>query len=77
MSALQLRVLGQCSVSGARACDLILPHSSVPTPIFMPVGTQGTMKGLTTAQLEEMDCRIILGNTYHLGLRPVSIEIHK
>ncbi|XP_070532409.1 queuine tRNA-ribosyltransferase catalytic subunit 1-like isoform X2 [Ptychodera flava] len=36
----------------------------------MPVGTQGTMKGMTTKQLEELDCQIILGNTYHLGARP-------
>ena len=36
----------------------------------MPVGTQGTMKGLTSEQLEEMNCQILLGNTYHLGLRP-------
>jgi queuine tRNA-ribosyltransferase len=38
--------------------------------MFMPVGTQGTVKGLTSAQLEELDCHVILGNTYHLGLRP-------
>jgi tRNA-guanine family transglycosylase len=37
----------------------------------MPVGTQGTMKGLTSEQLEDLDCKILLGNTYHLGLRPV------
>lgn len=47
-----------------------LPHASVDTPVFMPVGTQGTLKGLLTEQLEKMDCRIMLGNTYHLGNRP-------
>ena len=36
----------------------------------MPVGTQGTVKGLTASQLEQLDCEIILGNTYHLALRP-------
>jgi tRNA-guanine family transglycosylase len=36
----------------------------------MPVGTQGTLKGILPKQLEELDCRIILGNTYHLGNRP-------
>ncbi|XP_050362340.1 queuine tRNA-ribosyltransferase catalytic subunit isoform X2 [Nymphalis io] len=47
-----------------------LPHYSVKTPVFMPVGTQGTMKGLLPDQLENLDCEIILGNTYHLGNRP-------
>lgn len=47
-----------------------LPHYECQTPMFMPVGTQGTMKGLTSQQLEELDCQVILGNTYHLGLRP-------
>lgn len=47
-----------------------LPHYTVHTPVFMPVGTSGCMKGLTTAQLEDLDCHIILGNTYHLGLQP-------
>ena len=47
-----------------------LPHFTVATPQFMPVGTSGCMKGLTTEQLEELDCHIILGNTYHLALQP-------
>jgi len=47
-----------------------LPHATVETPVFMPVGTQGTLKGLLPEQLEAMDCRIMLGNTYHLGNRP-------
>jgi queuine tRNA-ribosyltransferase len=49
-----------------------LPHAIVETPVFMPVGTQGTLKGILPEQLEhpEIDCRIMLGNTYHLGLRP-------
>ncbi|XP_047173616.1 queuine tRNA-ribosyltransferase catalytic subunit 1-like [Vigna umbellata] len=38
----------------------------------MPVGTQGTIKGLTNSQLEDIGCQIILGNTYHLALRPTS-----
>lgn len=45
-------------------------HGSVDTPVFMPVGTQGTVKGLTPAQLHELGAEIILGNTYHLYLRP-------
>ncbi|KAI8871932.1 putative queuine tRNA-ribosyltransferase [Ramicandelaber brevisporus] len=49
---------------------MTLPHFTAHCPMFMPVGTQGTMKGLTTGQLEELDCHVILGNTYHLGNRP-------
>lgn len=56
----------------ARAAQLTLPHFTCQTPLFMPVGTQGTIKGLTTQQLEEIGCQIILGNTYHLALRPTS-----
>uniref|UniRef100_F1L4N9 Queuine tRNA-ribosyltransferase catalytic subunit 1 n=1 Tax=Ascaris suum TaxID=6253 RepID=F1L4N9_ASCSU len=54
----------------ARRGILRLPHSVVDTPVFMPVGTQGTMKGLLPEQLLQMDCRILLCNTYHLGHRP-------
>eukprot|EP00039_Didymoeca_costata_P022459 m.4573 g.4573 ORF g.4573 m.4573 type:complete len:401 (+) comp3020_c0_seq2:269-1471(+) len=67
---LQFEILAECSTSRARAADLTLPHSVVPLPIFMPVGTQGTMKGLTSDQLRELGCKIMLSNTYHLGLRP-------
>ena len=49
---------------------MALPHSLVETPVFMPVGTQGTLKGLLPCQLEDLDCRIMLSNTYHLGNRP-------
>ena len=45
-------------------------HGTVETPVFMPVGTQGTVKALTPAHLDEIGARIILGNTYHLNLRP-------
>ncbi|KAG9337851.1 hypothetical protein JZ751_027502 [Albula glossodonta] len=67
---LALRILAECPVSKARACDLILPHGTVNTPVFMPVGTQGTMKGITADQLQDLGCKICLGNTYHLGMRP-------
>lgn len=56
--------------SGARLGILHLPHGDVPTPIFMPVGTQGTVKTLHPEDLETLGARIILGNTYHLCLRP-------
>ncbi|MGL5721371.1 MAG: tRNA guanosine(34) transglycosylase Tgt [Brevinema sp.] len=54
----------------ARACMLTLPHGEVPTPIFMPVGTQGTVKTLSQEELVEIDAPIILSNSYHLYLRP-------
>eukprot|EP00795_Rhopilema_esculentum_P010547 gene10547-19277_t len=67
---LSFNILAKCSTTKARTSILKLPHYEVETPIFMPVGTQGTMKGLTTDQLENLNCQIILANTYHLGMRP-------
>ncbi len=54
----------------ARAGVLTTPHGNVETPIFMPVGTQATVKSLTPVQLEEIGVQILLSNTYHLYLRP-------
>lgn len=54
----------------ARAGTLTLLHGPISTPVFMPVGTQGTIKCLTVQQVEELGPEIILGNTYHLGHRP-------
>ena len=54
----------------ARAGRFATAHGEVLTPAFMPVGTQGTVKGVTPAQLKEIGPQVILGNTYHLGLRP-------
>ncbi len=54
----------------ARRATLTLPHGAVETPVFMPVGTQGTVKAIPQHLLEELDARLILGNTYHLYLRP-------
>ena len=48
------------------------PHGDIPTPIFSPVGTQATVKAVTPAQLDELDAKLILANTYHLHLRPGS-----
>jgi queuine tRNA-ribosyltransferase len=56
--------------SGARLGRLHTPHGAVDTPAFMPVGTAGTVKGLTQQALEELAVEILLGNTYHLYLRP-------
>jgi queuine tRNA-ribosyltransferase len=54
----------------ARRGRLTLNHGVVETPIFMPVGTYGTVKGITPRSLEEMGAQIILGNTFHLWMRP-------
>jgi len=56
--------------ANARRGRLHTPHGVVETPMFMPVGTQATVKGLTPEQLEQIGTRILLGNTYHLTLRP-------
>lgn len=69
-SALTFELIAKCSVTKARAATLLLPHGPVPLPIFMPVATQASLKGLTPEQLEETGCRLCLNNTYHLGLKP-------
>lgn len=56
--------------TGARLGKIHTSHGVINTPIFMPVGTQATVKSMTSEDLEEMDANIILGNTYHLYLRP-------
>src|SRR5207244_8599698 len=55
---------------GARRARLHTAHGTVETPVFMPVGTQATVKGLTPVHLEEAGVQMLLGNTYHLTLRP-------
>jgi tRNA-guanine family transglycosylase len=65
-SALSWKIIANCSTTKARVGKLTLPHGPVDTPVFMPVGTQGTLKGLTPKQLEELNCQIMLNNTYHL-----------
>src|SRR6202012_4862217 len=54
----------------ARTGTLTTPHGDVPTPTFMPVGTQGSVKGLSPDEVAATGARIVLGNTYHLWLRP-------
>lgn len=67
---LAYQVMAKCSTTKARVGNLVLPHHHVDTPVFMPVGTQGTLKGILPDQLISLNCQILLGNTYHLGLRP-------
>lgn len=71
---MKFEVIAQCTTSKARASVLHLVHASVNTPVFMPVGTQGTLKGLTPTQLKETSCVMALGNTYHLANRPVRFQ---
>jgi queuine tRNA-ribosyltransferase len=63
-------LLAQDPACSARAGRFNTPHGPVPTPAFMPVGTQGTVKGITVDQLRATGATMILGNTYHLALRP-------
>eukprot|EP00929_Paragymnodinium_shiwhaense_P087424 TRINITY_DN47602_c0_g1_i1.p1 TRINITY_DN47602_c0_g1~~TRINITY_DN47602_c0_g1_i1.p1 ORF type:complete len:483 (-),score=139.68 TRINITY_DN47602_c0_g1_i1:82-1530(-) len=61
----------------ARAATVRLPHGPVLTPVFMPVGTQGTIKGMTSEEMQELDCKILLGNTFHLANRPTCELLRK
>ncbi|WP_293223103.1 tRNA guanosine(34) transglycosylase Tgt [Ottowia sp.] len=67
---LHFELLGQDPHSHARRGRLTLNHGAVETPIFMPVGTYGTVKGVLPRSLHEMGAQIILGNTFHLWMRP-------
>jgi queuine tRNA-ribosyltransferase len=66
------QLLGKDPATGARRGRLATLHGTVETPVFMPVGTQGTVKAVTPVHLREIGAQIILGNTYHLNLRPGS-----
>ncbi len=65
------------TATAARRGRLRTRHGVVETPIFMPVGTQGTVKAVTPAHLREIGAQIILGNTYHLNLRPGSALVRE
>ena len=62
--------IAKIDLTGARRGVLNTPHGTIETPVFMPVGTQATVKSLRNEALEELGASIILGNTYHLYLRP-------
>jgi queuine tRNA-ribosyltransferase len=71
MAALQFELKGNCPHSAARAGTISTDHGEILTPIFMPVGTAGSVKAVSQQQLvEDVGAQIILGNTYHLYLRP-------
>ncbi|KAK9870017.1 hypothetical protein WA026_006112 [Henosepilachna vigintioctopunctata] len=67
---LNFTICAECKTSKARVGKMELPHGVVDTPVFMPVGTQGTLKGILPEQLEKLDLQIMLANTYHLGSKP-------
>jgi queuine tRNA-ribosyltransferase len=74
---LEFEIKSKDKNSKARTGVLRLPHGEVKTPVFMPVGTNGTVKALTTDDLKEIGFDIILSNTYHLYLRPGEEVIEK
>ena len=67
---IRFEITGRSSETAARTGILRTPHGDVETPVFMPVGTQATVKAISQEELRELGLRIILGNTYHLYLRP-------
>ena len=69
--AITYELIHECKQTGARRGVIHTPHGDIQTPIFMPVGTQATVKAMTPEELkEEVKAQIILSNTYHLYLRP-------
>lgn len=77
MEEFSFKVTHICKQSGARTGVFVTPHGQIETPIYMPVGTQATVKSLTPEDLEEIEAQIILSNTYHLYLRPGNELIKK
>ena len=77
MSGVRFDVVGVDPSSGLRAGVLHTPHGSVPTPAFMPVGTLGSVKALTPADVSNTGARIVLANSYHLALRPGAATVER
>ena len=70
MKKFEYKVIHTCKQSGARVGKFTTPHGEITTPVFMPVGTQATVKSLTPAELDDAGTEIILSNSYHLYMRP-------
>lgn len=70
MSQFHYEVVKVCRQSGARIGRLTTPHGVIETPVFMPVGTNATVKSLSPEEVREVGSQILLSNTYHLHLRP-------
>ncbi len=73
----QFEIIAKDPHSNARAGLLHTPHGTIKTPVFMPVGTQATVKGMTPKHIKDTNAQIILSNTYHLALRPGGALIEK
>ena len=73
----EFKVIAECPVTGARAGEFVTPHGVIKTPVFMPVGTLAAVKAMSPDELKAINSQIILGNTYHLYLRPGSEIISK
>ena len=70
MNQFKFELIKECPHTHARAGILHTPHGDIETPVFMPVGTQATVKGVKPEELKDIGAQIILSNTYHLYLRP-------
>ncbi len=70
--AVKYELIKTCTQTGARLGKLHTPHGTIDTPVFMPVGTQATVKSMTPEEIVEIGAGIILSNTYHLMMRPGS-----
>jgi len=70
MNKLGYTLIAQDEKTAARRGTLATAHGEIQTPVFMPVGTRGTVKGMTSVLLESLGAQVVLGNTYHLYLRP-------
>ena len=68
--AIKYDLIKESTNTAARLGRITTPHGSFETPMFMPVGTQATVKTLTKEELEQLEVKIILGNTYHLWTQP-------
>ena len=77
MAAITYELKHVCKQSGARYGILHTPHGDVETPMFMPVGTLATVKGISPEMLKEMHSQVVLANTYHLWLRPGEDVVEK
>ncbi len=77
MGPFAFRVLARDPHTRARRGRMRTPHGSVETPAFMPVGTGGAVKGMTVEELIELGFEILLGNAYHLALRPGEALVRK
>ncbi|MBQ6904950.1 MAG: tRNA-guanine transglycosylase, partial [Spirochaetia bacterium] len=67
---MEFTILKKSTKSKARRTRIVLPHGTIETPVYMPVGTNGSVKAIKHQDVADIGYRLILGNTYHLYLRP-------